>query len=71
MAYRTRRYLSTDWDRVLYFWVIALAIFAALYFGTHVAVSAVRGPRVPVAVQEDEPGWDCRTMGNKICGPVR
>lgn len=19
--------------------------------------------------QEDEPGWDCRTMGNRICGP--
>lgn len=18
--------------------------------------------------QEDEPGWDCRTMGNRICG---
>lgn len=20
-------------------------------------------------IEEDEPGWDCRTMGNKICGP--
>lgn len=19
-------------------------------------------------VQEDDPGWDCRTMGNRICG---
>lgn len=24
-------------------------------------------PRLP---QEDEAGWDCRTMGNRICGPV-
>ena len=24
----------------------------------------------PVAqVQEDQPGWDCRTMGNRVCGP--
>jgi hypothetical protein len=23
----------------------------------------------PKHPQEDEPGWDCRTMGNHICGP--
>ena len=22
-----------------------------------------------VRVQEDDPRWDCRTMGNRICGP--
>ena len=22
----------------------------------------------PLQVQEDEPGWDCRTMGNRTCG---
>lgn len=21
-------------------------------------------------LQEDDPGWDCRTMGNGICGPI-
>lgn len=20
-------------------------------------------------IEEDEPGWDCQTMGNHICGP--
>jgi hypothetical protein len=20
-------------------------------------------------IQEDDPRWDCRTMGNRICGP--
>lgn len=20
-------------------------------------------------VEEDSPAWDCRTMGNKVCGP--
>lgn len=21
-------------------------------------------------IEEDEPGWDCHTMGNHICGPT-
>ena len=21
-------------------------------------------------VHEDDPGWDCTTMGNRICGPI-
>ncbi len=24
-----------------------------------------------VRITEDDPRWDCRTMGNRICGPVR
>lgn len=24
---------------------------------------------VPIRCEEDMPCWDCRTMGNKICGP--
>lgn len=23
----------------------------------------------PAPCQEDQPCWDCRTMGNRICGP--
>lgn len=26
-------------------------------------------PRIVHA--EDDPGWDCRTMGNRICGPTQ
>ena len=26
--------------------------------------------KVPVECQEDEPCWDCETMGNRICGPL-
>lgn len=33
-------------------------------FGPHV-VSRLE----PQGPQEDEPGWDCRTQGNRICGP--
>jgi hypothetical protein len=25
-------------------------------------------PAATVQLQEDDPGWDCHTMGNKICG---
>lgn len=26
---------------------------------------------VPATVQEDDPQWDCRTMGNRVCGEVK
>lgn len=29
---------------------------------------ATTGPWVG-QVEEDEPGWDCTTMGNRVCGP--
>jgi hypothetical protein len=22
-------------------------------------------------IEEDEPGWDCATMGNRVCGPTQ
>jgi hypothetical protein len=25
---------------------------------------------LPAAIQEDDPGWNCHTQGNRICGPV-
>ena len=32
------------------------------------------GPTIAIshatAIQEDDPGWDCRTMGDRICGPT-
>ena len=30
---------------------------------------AIPGYGGTTTIQEDEPGWDCKTMGNKICGP--
>lgn len=37
---------------------------------------AILGPCEPVkrsspVIYEDDAGWDCATMGNKICGPER
>lgn len=31
-------------------------------------LSAITIPAVP-HIEEDNPMWDCRTMGNHICGP--
>jgi hypothetical protein len=33
---------------------------------TEPAVAPAAAPRI----EEDEPGWDCHTMGNKVCGPA-
>jgi hypothetical protein len=30
--------------------------------------SAATHPQVVAQLQEDDPGWDCNTMGNRVCG---
>ena len=30
--------------------------------------SASQSPKQADRIEEDEAGWDCRTMGNQICG---
>jgi hypothetical protein len=34
------------------------------------AACATNAPTAPKTLQEDDPGWDCHTMGNRICGPI-
>lgn len=55
-------------------------VLAGLVIGASVAVLVALSAPVPVVgraypvpsqVQEDAPGWDCATMGNRVCGPVR
>ena len=49
----------------------AAVIGAALGFGILAAIfgpdAATRNGYVP---QEDEPGWSCASMGNRVCGPT-
>lgn len=33
-----------------------------------VAVAFIAGGSAPI--QEDDPGWDCQTMGNQVCGEL-
>jgi hypothetical protein len=35
------------------------------------AAGAPSTPPTPAVVQEDDPGWDCHTMGNRICGTLQ
>jgi len=61
--------------------MIKIVVLAKLIFAASVALLALSTPvassfdqssvTLVTNVQEDEPGWDCHTMGNKICGPVR
>ena len=48
-----------------------LTLVAMVFAGTMLLSPA--GPVEPGAqsprIEEDEPGWDCRTMGNFNCGP--
>ncbi|GAA2812984.1 hypothetical protein GCM10010470_55520 [Saccharopolyspora taberi] len=60
--------------------MIARAFFATLLIGLLIAAALAEGPigsqttivptlTEPDRTEEDEPGWDCRTMGNRLCGP--
>ena len=33
-------------------------------------VGCVSAPDRSVRCEEDQPCWDCHTMGNRVCGPV-
>lgn len=48
---------------------IALIAVAALGAGILLTSGApTKWDEPPKVLQEDDPGWDCRTMGNRICG---
>ncbi|MFD0918875.1 hypothetical protein [Saccharopolyspora rosea] len=57
--------------------ITALATAAVLATVTQYVISLVNRPvpsPTPPAVQhceEDQPCWDCHTMGNHRCGPTR
>jgi hypothetical protein len=47
------------------------ALIAGLLIGLTVGVPAVTASATPAGqTQEDDPGWDCRTMGDRSCGPT-
>ena len=46
-------------------------VFATLFACTVIGTRNLDDGVTPVTqvLQEDDPGWDCHTMGNRICGP--
>lgn len=50
--------------------VVALLVSSALRpTPPATTVTLVPQVRLPHRISEDDPRWDCRTMGNRICGP--
>lgn len=49
--------------------LIAVAVSLAVWAGPAACVWSQQ-PGQTERIEEDEAGWDCRTMGNKMCGGV-
>ena len=61
-------------DSSILFIIIGCLLLAAIIIFT--ASKPARQPFTPLrpvtpttVITEDDPRWDCRTMGNQICGP--
>lgn len=57
-------------------WITTVALSAAVAGGITFGLGQVylhrvaeTAPAQAQQVQEDDPSWDCRTDGNRICGP--
>lgn len=48
---------------------LAVGILIGAAIGVPVGPAIINAQAQP-AIQEDDPGWDCRTMGMRDCGPA-
>lgn len=44
------------------------ALILAAFLATLAPAPTLR-PTTSTTISEDDPGWNCRTMGNHLCGP--
>lgn len=51
--------------------MIRWCVLCVIASGVALAPVAVDDPHVGGIVQEDDPGWDCRVDGNRVCGTVQ
>jgi hypothetical protein len=49
--------------------LVALAIVGWLALAMPPANAHPTSSSTPTRITEDDPRWDCRTMGNRLCGP--
>lgn len=49
-----------------------VAFGAGLFVGVLLGIpaGAAIAPAESAPIQEDDPGWDCRSMGDRVCGPT-
>ena len=57
-----------------YYALIAIVAVVAWYAVAALSSSSNEAPKPSTTtntqvIEEDEPGWNCHTMGNKVCGP--
>lgn len=55
-------------ERGVFGLVTVVAVVAVLLAGCK-PVEGKPSPAPVAACEEDQPCWDCHTMGNKVCGP--
>lgn len=52
--------------------IVSVILWVLIVFGLLMALSSTDTPPLAPAptmwIQEDDPSWDCHTMGNHICG---
>lgn len=49
---------------------LAVGVLITAAIGVPLAGPAIAIANASPALQEDDPGWDCRTMGDLVCGPT-
>ena len=57
-------------NRILVIASIAAIVFAATLIASPHFDRFVKVSETPERIEEDDPRWDCQTMGNKVCGPT-
>ena len=48
---------------------LAAGILIGAAIGVPIGPAIITAHAAP-AIQEDDPGWDCVSMGNRVCGPT-
>lgn len=58
-----------EMKRVTILLMISIVIAGVMCASWRKPLHGIPVPTPTVTVTEDDPGWDCRTMGNRTCAP--
>jgi hypothetical protein len=54
---------------ILYVSIVLALAYSALLLASPLLNDLRSGSVVTERIEEDDPRWNCKTMGNKVCGP--
>jgi hypothetical protein len=69
-----QEFFLTGIELVFRITVIVVVVIGLAHLGHHTDTSVdtdTTGTGSTQQLEEDEAGWDCTTMGNRICGPTQ